>query len=41
MYRKEKIKINLFYDDSGVNIVDVLKLDFKEFFEQYLKEKVL
>ena len=41
MYRKEKIKINLFYDDSGVNILDVLKLDFKVFFEQYVKEKDL
>lgn len=41
MYRKEKIKINLFYNDNGVNILDVLNLDFKEFLEQYLKEKVL
>lgn len=41
MYRKDKIKINIFYDEYGVNIIDVLKLDFKEFFEQYLKEKVL
>lgn len=41
MYRKEKIKINIFYDESGVNIIDVLKLDFKEFFEQYLKEIIL
>ena len=41
MYRKEKIKINIFYDDSGVNIIDILKQDFKEYFEQYLREKVL
>lgn len=41
MYRKEKIKINVFYNDSGINILDVFRQDFKDFFEQYLREKVL
>lgn len=41
MYRKPKIKINLFYKDDGEDIIDVLNQDFKEFFEEYLKVNVL
>ena len=41
MYRREKLKINLFYNDIGISILDVLNLDFKEFFEDYLKRKIL
>lgn len=41
MYRKTKIKINLFYNNDGEDIVDVLNQDFKEFFEEYLKVNVL
>lgn len=41
MYRKNKIKINVFYDDDGVNILEVLKLDFKEYFENYLRKNIL
>lgn len=41
MYRKEKININIFYDDSGSSILDVLKLDFKDFFKDYLKKYIL
>lgn len=41
MYKRKKIKINIFYKENGDDILDVLELDFKEFFELYLKEKVL
>lgn len=41
MYRKDKININIFYNSSGSNILDVLKLDFKDFFNDYIKKYVL
>lgn len=38
---KKELKINLFYNEDGDDIVDVLSLDFKEYFEKYLKDNVL
>lgn len=40
MYRKNELKINIFYDDSQ-NILNVLELDFKEFFNDYIKKHIL
>lgn len=40
MYRKDKIKINVFYNDDGVSILDVLEQDFKDFFEEFIKKYV-
>lgn len=41
MRKKEKININIFYNENGVNILDFFESDFNEFLEQYLKENIL
>ena len=38
MYRKDKLNINVFYKDDGYDILDVLKQDFKAFFDDYIRE---
>ena len=37
--RKEcQCKINIFFDDNGPNIIEILENDFSVFIQQYIKE---
>lgn len=40
MYRREKININLFYEEEGNTILEVLEQDFRDFLNDYLKKYV-
>lgn len=35
---KKKLNIKLFFKDDGEDIVDILKRDFQEFLNSYLKK---
>lgn len=36
----KQLDINLFYNEDGEDIMEVLNRDFKEFLNEYLKEMV-
>lgn len=36
----KKLNINIFYNDKGNDILDVLEQDFKDFFNDYLKKYI-
>lgn len=36
----ESQNINVFFDENGISIVNLLELDFSEFVDKYLKEKI-
>lgn len=38
MYRKEKIKINMYFNEEGSTILEVLEQDFREFLNDYIKK---
>ena len=38
MYRKEKIKINMYFNKEGSTILEVLEQDFREFLNDYIKK---
>lgn len=33
--------INVFFDENGINIINLLELDFSEFIDKFLKQKIL
>lgn len=41
MYRRKQLKINIFYDETGKDILEVLKLDFIYFFNDYIRKNFL
>lgn len=34
------MKINVFFNENGISIIDVLKEDFMAFLDEYVKEKL-
>lgn len=38
---KQKIIVNVFFDEQGVFIKDILEMDFLEFVNRYIKENIL
>lgn len=38
---KQKVIVNVFFDEQGVSIKDILEKDFLEFVNRYIKENIL
>ena len=38
---KKKVIVNVFFDEKGVSIKDILEMDFLEFVNRYIKENIL
>ena len=33
-------KINIFFDEKGISIIDLLELDFSDFVSKFIKENI-
>lgn len=36
----ESQTINVFFDENGISIIEILESDFSEFIDNYIKEKI-
>lgn len=40
MKNKKQKYINVFFDENGISIIDLLELDFSDFVSRFIKENI-